>query len=369
MSALQQYAQALVQAIQAMDGHAVASLLDIRGAASRTRAQAILSGVSGVNVRAAVGGGGGGGGSAGGGSQATSSSSTALSEQLKRCSALRDGWERVAACCLCASSALATACDAVVFSYTRDALHESAFQNCLQEASGSWIVVPLLRLVADCEAISFHPSCFPTRLERDRELQNLVDPVRNLFSFCVNDKSVEVLSEGKRIGSLAIANLLLKLNFKLNVPKQGTFVLQALHRPILEPNKLGFFPKAQVVTLKYYMGRLNMFEDKYAEAEADLGYAFQYCHAGPEYHGQRRRILEALIPVRLTLGILPSQRLLEEYGFTRQYSGIVSGLREGNIPAYRNALEQNLEALIKCGVYLTLDKLQLLVLRTVIKRM
>lgn len=353
---MQQFTQGLVRAIQMMDGPGVASFLDICSPASQSRAQALLASV-GVAVRGA-------------GAGQPSAAASSVAELLRRTGSLRDGWERVAACCLCASSALAGGCDMLVLGLTRDALQENAFQQVLQDASGSWIVVPLLRLVADCVSISSTPSCFPTRVDRDRELQALVDPVRNLFSSCINDKSSEVLSEGKRIGSLAIANLLLKLNFKLNVPKQCTFVLQALQRPILaEPSRLATFPIAQVVTLKYFMGRLNMYEDKYAEAEADLAFAFRHCHAGPEYHSQRRRILEALIPVRLIQGCLPSPRLLEEYGFTAQYSGIVAGLRHGNIPAFKNALEDNLEVFIKSGVYLTLDKLQLLVLRTLMKRL
>jgi hypothetical protein len=360
---MQQYAQALLRAIQGMDGAAVAALLDIRAPEAQARAHALLAGI-GVSAR-------GGGGAAGGGSP--TAAAAAAAEHLRRTSALRDGWERVAACCLCASAALQAsggACDVLVLAYTREALQENAFQQVLQDAVGSWIVAPLLRLVADCVAICAAPGCFPTRMDRDSELQALVDPVRNLFSSCINDKSSEVLTEGKRIGSLAIANLLLKLNFRLNVPKQCTPVLQALQRPILsDPARLAAFPTAQVVTLKYYMGRLNMYEDKYAEAEADLFFAFRHCHCDAQYHSQRRRILEALIPVRLMLGILPSARLLHEYGFTAQYSGIVAGLRDGNIPAYRSALEEHLEAFIRCGVYLTLDKLQLYVLRTLTKRL
>ena len=356
---MQQYAQALLRAIQSTDGATVAGLLDICSPAAQARAQGLLAG-AGVSAR-------------GGGAPPPPAVAASVVEHLRRVSALRDGWERVAACCLCAAGALQAAggaCDVLVLAYTRDALQESAFQQVLQDAAGNWIVAPLLRLVADCLAICAAPGCFPTRLDRDRELQALVDPVRNLFNFCINDKSTDVFTDSKRTGSLAAANLLLKLNFRLNVPKQCTFVLQPLQRSILgDPQRLAAFPTAQVVTLKYYMGRLNMYDDKYSDAEADLFYAFRHCHSGPRYHSQRRRILEALIPVRLMLGLLPSQRLLAEYGFEAQYSGIVAGLRQGNIPAYRSALEEHMEAFIASGVYLTLDKLQLYVLRTLIKRL
>ena len=357
---MQQWSQSLVRAIQTHDGPYLAAALDICSPEAQARAQALLSGV-GVSVR----------GGAGAGAPPTPAAVTAtVTEHLHSVSALRDGWDRVAACCLCASAALQGACDTLALALMRDALQENAFQRVLQDAEGSWVIAPLLRLVADCMTISSTPSCFPTRVDRDRELQALVDPVRNLFSTCIMDKSTDVLADSKRIGSLATANLLLKLNFRLDVPKQCAPVLQALQRPILsDAARLAAFPTAQVVTLKYYMGRLSMYEDKYVEAEADLFFAFRHCHYGAEYHSQRRRILEALIPVRLILGILPSARLLEEYGFTSQYSGIVAGLRSGNIPAYRSALEDNMEAFIKSGVYLTLDKLQLYVLRTSIKRL
>ena len=73
--------------------------------------------------------------------------------------------------------------------------------------------------------------------------------------------------------------------------------------------------------------------------------------------------------MRLLLGFLPSPSLLEEYGFTQQYGGIVRGVRLGDVQAYRNALEENMHAFVRSGVYLTLDKLQLIVVRTLIKRL
>jgi hypothetical protein len=60
----------------------------------------------------------------------------------------------------------------------------------------------------------------------------------------------------------------------------------------------------QKVTYRYYVGRLNMFEDKYDEAEQQLDYALKHCHKNAI--GNKRRILNYLLPVKLMRGRLPS---------------------------------------------------------------
>lgn len=79
-----------------------------------------------------------------------------------------------------------------------------------------------------------------------------------------------------------------------------------------------------------------MYEDSYQKANDSLSFALSMCPAA--YTGNRRRILQALIPVRLHLGILPSRQLLRKYGLEAEYGGIVDGLRCGNLRAYRWAV-------------------------------
>lgn len=56
-------------------------------------------------------------------------------------------------------------------------------------------------------------------------------------------------------------------------------------------------------TLRYYTGRLKVYEEDFAQAEEDLSYAFKHCHRSSQ--ANLRRILRLLVPVR------PRARMLE----------------------------------------------------------
>jgi hypothetical protein len=60
----------------------------------------------------------------------------------------------------------------------------------------------------------------------------------------------------------------------------------------------------QMVTYRYYTGRLNLFEDQYAAAEENLEYALTHCHVNAVRN--KKRILRYLVPVKLYRGRLPS---------------------------------------------------------------
>jgi hypothetical protein len=74
------------------------------------------------------------------------------------------------------------------------------------------------------------------------------------------------------------------------------------------------------------------------------------------------------MPVRLHLGVLPSPALLASSGLEARYGGIVRGLRCGDLRAYREAVEAHLPALIRGGVYLTVEKLQPAVVCAFVRR-
>ena len=125
------------------------------------------------------------------------------------------------------------------------------------------------------------------------------------------------------------------------------------------------FPMSQLVTYKYYTGLLALYDEQYGRANACLSYALEHCHA--DYEGNKRRILEALVPVRLLLGQLPSQKLLDRHGLQR-YSGILEGVKTGNVTAFAHAMSAHREAFIASGVYLLLERLQLYTYRTLFRR-
>jgi hypothetical protein len=167
---------------------------------------------------------------------------------------------------------------------------------------------------------------------------------------------------------------LLKIYFKLNLVK----LAQPLIRPLEATagkaghfDRRGVFPLGDIVAYRFFIGRLRMFEDHYAEAEEHLAYAFDHCdrrqsralwrtkdrrrtdgdrraaggagggagaHPPSRPRGaqggdferapstamarrcvkNKRAILEFLLPVRLRRGVLPKRELLAKYGARRR---------------------------------------------------
>ena len=61
-----------------------------------------------------------------------------------------------------------------------------------------------------------------------------------------------------------------------------------------------------MVTYRYYVGRLNMFEDQYEKAEENLEYALVHCHQNAMVN--KKKILNYLLPVKLLRGRLPTKK-------------------------------------------------------------
>ena len=126
----------------------------------------------------------------------------------------------------------------------------------------------------------------------------------------------------------------------------------------------GYIPKADVVTFRFYKGRLCVYEDKYTEAMKELDFALQHCASGA--YNNKRRILSYLIPLKICHGALPSQSLLDKYKFV-EFKEITAAVRSGNIGQFNTALQTFLDIFIRMGTYLVLEKAKSLLHRNLIK--
>ena len=93
--------------------------------------------------------------------------------------------------------------------------------------------------------------------------------------------------------------------------------------------------KGDMVTYRYFVGRLMMFEDQYEIAEENLDYALQHCHKNALKN--KRCILRYLVPVKLYRGRLPSPSLLQKYGLT-EFVPLVEGMRRGDLRTFNDGL-------------------------------
>jgi len=138
------------------------------------------------------------------------------------------------------------------------------------------------------------------------KLQNAVTLLQESFSRTYNDRKEYRPDDGyseegsKKAGVLFIVNELFSIYFKLNTLRLCKNLLRPVEtRKLHEQGSMG-----SMVTYRYYVGRLNLFEDQYAMAEENLEYAFNNCHKNAARN--KRRILHYLVPVKLYRGRLPS---------------------------------------------------------------
>jgi hypothetical protein len=115
----------------------------------------------------------------------------------------------------------------------------------------------------------------------------------------------------------------------------------------------------------YYTGRLEVFNENFLVADQKLTYALVHCN--PQYESNLRRILKFLIPVKLSIGVLPRITLLERYNLL-EYADVVTSLKRGDLRLLRQALERHEDQFLKSGVYLVLEKLELQVYQRLVKK-
>lgn len=104
----------------------------------------------------------------------------------------------------------------------------------------------------------------------------------------------------KKAATLAIVNELFRIYFRLNTLRLCKNVSKPLEaKGLHEQGTMG-----QMVTYKYFSGRLCLYEDNFVDAERNLEYALANCHRDAVHN--KRCILRFLIPVKLYRGKLPT---------------------------------------------------------------
>ncbi|XP_031384074.1 enhanced ethylene response protein 5 isoform X2 [Punica granatum] len=165
----------------------------------------------------------------------------------------------------------------------------------------------------------------------------------------------------KRVGALYVTCQLFKIYFKL-----GTVHLcRSVIRSIETVRDFEEFPKRDKVTYMYYTGRLDVFNENFSAADHKLSYALTHCN--PQSEANIRMILKYLIPVKLSIGILPQDCLLQKYNLV-EYRNVVLALRRGDLRLLRTALEEHEDRFLRSGVYLVLEKLELQVYQRLLKK-
>jgi len=189
-------------------------------------------------------------------------------------------------------------------------------------------------------------------------MEKAADVIMALFRVCAADTRTQE-QDTKRWGMMNLVNHLFKIYFRINRLQLCKPLIRAIEQQAFKDR----FPREEMVTYKYYVGRKAMFDSDFRDADDCLTFAF-YNASSKE---NKRKILTYLIPVKMFLGFLPTQEALRKYDLV-EFWDVSSSLKDGNIYKFKTALQKSEAKFIKAGVYLILEKLHMTLYRNLFKK-
>lgn len=193
---------------------------------------------------------------------------------------------------------------------------------------------------------------------------NAINSVRSLVSLMNLSKAPPIIS--KRRGLVFCAKELGYMCFKIWKYSECSKNIEDAEKFLRSSEiRVQDFSKSDLVALKYYEGRVALFDFKFSKAEQCLEGAFGRSHY--RSYKNQRTILKYLIPAKVYCGKFPTVELIQKYKLF-EYALLVKAISEGNLELYRSQMDKYKKIWIKRSLYLTLEKLELLVLRNLMKK-
>lgn len=197
-------------------------------------------------------------------------------------------------------------------------------------------------------------------LNKDENLEKAAEALMGVFRICATDVRSAPENSKKR-GMITIVNQLFKIYYRIN----KLHLCKPLVRALDNADMMELFPIPEKVTYSYFLGMRSMYESSYKKAELELTYAFLHCSRNSSKN--KRLILIFLIPVKMILGHMPKETILEKYNL-QVFSPLIQSVKEGNIRAFDESLKSGSEFFWKFGVFLILEKLRSILYRNIFKK-
>ncbi|KAI0838931.1 hypothetical protein F5Y06DRAFT_266979 [Hypoxylon sp. FL0890] len=207
--------------------------------------------------------------------------------------------------------------------------------------------------------------------ERKTVIETTAEIMQKFFTACLTDRSSPRYAQptGKKLGIYIFANKTLKL---LVMNNRSYLATQLLTNIMAKSPPLSYYPASQRVTFLYFLGRYHFNHDLYWRAAQCFQEA--YMQTPPYFQKHRRIILTYWVASNFTMGILPSQALLQrrEAQFMAPcYSQISAAVKKGNYIAYQHAIKQHEDWLRDRGfiLFITLQwRIRPMIFRTLARR-
>ncbi|KYQ92434.1 proteasome component region PCI domain-containing protein [Tieghemostelium lacteum] len=193
-------------------------------------------------------------------------------------------------------------------------------------------------------------------------LEEATRVMNRCFQTTIADRTT-VLPESKRNATMGVINQMFKIYWKINNLKLAKNLISTIESagfPSLES-----YPILQLITYRFFSGRLAAFNGNFKKAQQDLLFAFNKCPMNSVKN--KRSILIYLVPMQLHQCKFPKKSLLEKYNLY-QFTDIVEAVKSGNVKIFNNCLNTHQNFFIAKGIYLILEKLKIIVYRNLFKK-
>ena len=256
----------------------------------------------------------------------------------------------------------------------------SSILEYFKDPDSNWMALVVVRYSDDLRLLA---SLADQKLQTadNQLLRESLVTLTNGFTAVAKERKPEHLSfpeyfpVSKKVALFAVTNVLFKIYFKLNTLPLCNKLINAIegqpHAMTKSPmeqaimNNLTSFPVADVVTYKFYIGKLKMFEDRYEEARECLRFALKNTPSGEMKN--RQLILTSLVPVELCLGVMPADAVSSVYGL-HAYVQLGRATALGDVRTFESVMKDNQITFIRLGVYLVLEQVKALCYRSLFKR-
>ena len=247
--------------------------------------------------------------------------------------------------------------------YTHQHRAASAFKDRLQQdKEQNWGLPIMETLTLELRLIATRADDEATRRGTKPEaLEGAMTVIREFFAMATSDRANTDVS--KKWSMMFLVNQLLCIVFQTNNFTIVKSLLRAVNN--LSEEYLNNFHIAHRVAYHYYVGRNALFEGEYKAAEESLQLALERCHRSSTRN--KRLILIYLVPLNLLFGRLPKPRLLQKYQLA-EFESVTEAVKTGNLQLLQQALLKHQTFFVQWGIYLLLEKLRIVIYRTLFKR-
>lgn len=229
----------------------------------------------------------------------------------------------------------------------------------------AWVLPVLFSACRDIRVLAIRADqyCNANGKKADN-LEEAARVINKAFTICITDRAP--MEASRKWGTYCIIGILFRTYFRLNKLSLTKNVLRAVE--VSELPDLQFFPKAHIVTWKYYLGVIAFMNENYSLAETELTSALSLCSKSATKNTEL--ILSYLIPTHLmTSRKIPSISLLRQFpALSKLYTPCIVALRSGNVASYDRALRRNEADFIRRRTYLTLERARDLCVRSLFRR-